>query len=501
MTAQCLMVQGTMSSAGKSLLTAALCRIFVRRGLRVAPFKAQNMSNNSYVTPQGEEIGRAQAVQAQAAQTEPTVDMNPILLKPEADSASQVIVLGRPVFRTSARGYDERKPELWSTVVDALDRLRSVYEVVVIEGAGSPAEINLRSGDMANMRVALHADASVLLVGDIDRGGIFAQLHGTLQLLEEEERRLVAGLVINKFRGDIELLRPGLAQLQTLTDKPVLGVVPYVHGHGLPEEDSVRTQETGGTSGSRPDIAVVRLPRISNATDFEPLIADTRVNLRYVETAEEMGRPDLVVLPGTKSTIADLEYLKRRGLARCVERLAQTGTPILGICGGYQMLGREISDADGVESEPGSRVSGLGLLPVTTSYQLSKDVGLVRVRVGALPFAPGVTLEGFEIHMGSTSGPAAPAFHIEDGNDGATDGAVVDDGLVWGTYLHGIFESAELRNGLVNYLRGRRGLDPAPAETVDDSDSAIDRFADIVEGSLDIEFVLSLVGAAAAARA
>ncbi len=490
-----------MSSVGKSLVTAALCRIFVRRGLRVAPFKAQNMSNNSYVTPRGEEIGRAQAVQAQAARTEPTVEMNPILLKPEADSAAQVIVLGRPMFRTSARGYDERKRELWSTVVDALDRLRSDHEVVVIEGAGSPAEINLRSGDIVNMRVALHADAPVLLVGDIDRGGIFAQLHGTLQLLEEEERRLVAGLVINKFRGDIELLRPGLAQLQTLTDKPVLGVIPYVHGHGLPEEDSVRTQDMSGFSGSKPDIAVVGLPRISNATDFEPLIADTRVNLRYVRAADEMGRPDLIILPGTKSTIADLEYVNRQGLARCVESLAHSGTPVLGVCGGFQMLGREISDADGVESEPGSRVSGLGLLPLTTSYRPSKAVGVVQVRVSGLPFATGVSLEGYEIHMGTTSGSATPAFLIEGGKSGATDGAVGDDGLVWGTYLHGIFDSAEFRDGLVNYLRGRRGLDPAGVEIVDDSDSAIDRFADIVEESLDIEVLLSLVERTAAARA
>ena len=361
--------------------------------------------------------------------------MNPILLKPEADSASQVIVLGAPCFVRRRRGYDERKPELWSTVVDALDRLRSVYGVVVIEGAGSPAEINLRSGDIVNMRVALHADAPVLLVGDIDRGRNLRS--ASWHVAASRRGRAPARCrprdqqVPRRHRTAETWAGPA----QTLTDKPVLGVVPYVHGHGLPEEDSVRTQETGGTSGSRPDIAVVRLPRISNATDFEPLIADTRVNLRYVETAEEMGRPDLVVLPGTKSTIADLEYLKRRGLARCVESWPKRGRRFWESAADTRCSEGRSPMRTVFESEPGSRVSGLGLLPVTTSYQLSKDVGLVRVRVGALPFAPGVTLEGLRFHMGSTSGPAAPAFHIEDGNDGATDGAVADDGLVLGDLL------------------------------------------------------------------
>src|SRR5262245_9645590 len=359
MPARTLMVQGAMSSVGKSLLVAALCRIFMQDGLRVAPFKAQNMALNSFATRDGREIGRAQAMQAEAANIDVTVEMNPVLIKPEADSVAQVVVLGRPWARMKASEYMRRRGELWEVVTGALDTLRAQYDLVVIEGAGSPAELNLRHGELVNMAIAAYADAPVLLAGDIDRGGIFAQLLGTLMLLEDDERARVRGLIVNKFRGDRRLFDDGVAILEQRGGVPVLGVVPFVRDLRIADEDSVALDDRRLTTDHRPpttddallDIAVVRLPHISNFDDFDPLRAEPGVSVRFASHADELGRPDLLILPGSKTTIADLRWLHERRLADRVVELAREGVALLGICGGYQMLGTTIHDPLGAESD------------------------------------------------------------------------------------------------------------------------------------------------------
>ena len=346
------MVQGTGSSVGKSLLATALCRIFRREGYRVAPFKAQNMSLNSFVTHDGAEIGRAQAVQAEAARVLPTADMNPILLKPEADYRSQLVVMGRPGGVIESRFFNRRKDGLWEVVTAALDRLRSEFDLVVIEGAGSPAEINLRQGDIVNMEVALHAGSPVLLVGDIDKGGVFASLFGTVFLLAPEERGLVKGVIINKFRGDESILKPGLRQLEELTSVPVLGVLPYFTDLYIPEEDSPATHNTldRPSEASLIDVAVLALPHIANFDDFDPLKREEAVGVRYVRSRDELGSPDLVIIPGTKTTVPDLQHLTASGIADRLLTLTRQGTAVIGICGGYQMLGQRLLDPGGVES-------------------------------------------------------------------------------------------------------------------------------------------------------
>ena len=343
MTARVLMVQGTASHVGKSVLVAALCRIFRQDGYNVAPFKAQNMSNNSYVTPDGGEIGRAQAVQAEAAGIEPTVEMNPVLLKPEADSKSQIVLLGKPLGSAGSSYFAEVKPRLWEAIAKSLDSLRDRYDVVVIEGAGSPAEINLKRTEIVNMRVALYSGAPVLLAGDIDRGGVFASLVGTMELLDPEERDCVKGFIINKFRGDVTLLDPGLRFLEEKTGVPVAGVVPYYYDIDIPEEDAVPLQERRRMKERTDyilDIAVIGFPHISNFDDFDPLNREEGVRLRYVETHDDLGSPDMVVLPGTKTTVRDLQWMRERGFAQRVRDLARDGVAVVGICGGYQMLGR-----------------------------------------------------------------------------------------------------------------------------------------------------------------
>ena len=374
-----LMVQGTASHVGKSVLVSALCRIFRQDGFRVAPFKAQNMSNNSYVTPDGGEIGRAQAVQAQAAGVEPMVEMNPILLKPEADQRSQVVRLGRPWLSARAMDYYAMKAELWGSVKTSLDTLRRRFDVVVIEGAGSPAEINLKASEIVNMRVALYAGAPVLLCGDIDRGGVFAAMVGTLELLEPEEREAVKGLVINKFRGDMDLLTGGLEWLEGRTGKPVAGVVRHYRDIHIPEEDSVALDSAfagvapvQSRGGAVLDVAVVQLPHISNFDDFDPLSRESGVSLRFVASPEQFGNPDLVILPGAKTTIPDLAWMESRGLTAAVRESHRRGAAIIGICGGYQMLGVRLSDPDRVESSQ-TEMDGLGLLPTTTVFAGSKE--------------------------------------------------------------------------------------------------------------------------------
>ena len=383
MTGRALMLQGTGSSVGKSLLCAALCRLFLRRGLRVAPFKAQNMSNNAFVTRDGGEMSRAQVVQAAAAGLEPSVDMNPVLLKPEGERGSQVVLHGRVWGRLQARDFLERKPLLWSAVEGSLRRLLAQYELVVIEGAGSPAEVNLRRGDIVNMRVAEAADAPVLLVGDIDRGGVFASLVGTLELLEPAELARVRGFVINRFRGDPALLAPGLDFLEHRTGRPVLGVVPHLGDVGLAEEDAVVLERpdgpTDGPARERARIAAIKLPRVANFDDLDPLRA-AGADVVWVDRPARLGRPELIVLPGSKNTAEDLAWLRAGGLGAAIVELVDRGTPILGICGGYQMLGHQVADPHGVESDR-RLTPGLGLLPVETVLEEAKTTRQVQGRI------------------------------------------------------------------------------------------------------------------------
>ena len=509
------MVQGTASHVGKSVMVAALCRIFRQDGFKVAPFKAQNMSNNSYVTADGGEIGRAQAVQAEAAGIEPTVEMNPVLLKPEAESRSQVVVLGKPVFTAGASYFARRKPELWSAICRSLATLREQYDVVVIEGAGSPAEINLKRTEIVNMRVALHADAPVFLVGDIDRGGVFASLVGTLELLEPHERDMVRGFVINKFRGDLSLLTPGLTWLENRTGIPVVGVVPYYRDIHIPEEDSVSLEERRRMKEQDTyllDIVVIGLPHISNFDDFDPLKLEEGVRLRFVESNDSLGDPDLIILPGTKTTMADLEWLRGQGFDAGIRGLWGKGTPVLGICGGYQMLGRRIMDPEGVES-PTGEAAGLGLLPVATTFGGTKATHRIRGQVGnprgLLAGAGGLSFEGYEIHMGLTypdvpGEPGADIPFLIRERSGATveapDGAMDPSGLVMGTYLHGLFHNGGLRRALLGNLARSKGVEmphhagPSGGELTQFRDGEYDRLAVLVRDSLDMDLVYRTVG-------
>ncbi len=489
------MVQGTGSGVGKSLLTAALCRILHQDGFRVAPFKAQNMSLNSFVTPEGGEMGRAQVVQAQAAGVEPHVRMNPVLIKPEQDARSQVVVLGRPWKTLNAGDYYQHTPGLWDMVARSLDSLLSSYDVVVIEGAGSPAEINLRRFEIVNMRVAAHARAPVLLVGDIDKGGVFASLFGTLKLLEPRERRRVRGLIINKFRGDVSILQPGLEMLEGLTRRPVLGVVPYLHDIIIHEEDSIHPISGQGEV----DIAVIYLPRISNSTDFEPLQQEAGVRLRYVRRASELGTPDLISLPGTKSTVADLLHLRESGLAASITRAGRRGTPVLGVCGGFQMLGRNLSDPQGVEWQGGD-CPGLGLLPVETvfepdkaTHQATAEIAAPRGFWGRLR---GLAVEGYEIHMGRTQGETPPALQVRRLGQAHPhpDGAVDPRGRVMGTYLHGIFDQPGFRQALIVELRRRKGLPSQPPSDIPTAEENYQRLAAAVRESLDMRLLYEVCG-------
>jgi adenosylcobyric acid synthase len=501
MPAKTLMIQGTASSVGKSILVTALCRIFKQDGFRVAPFKAQNMALNSFVTRDGGEIGRAQAVQAEAAGIEPTVDMNPVLLKPETDARSQVIVRGKVVKTINADAYYGYAPSLLKTVEDSLRRLCSAYDVVVIEGAGSPAEINLKEREIANMRVARLAQAPVLLVGDIDRGGVFASLVGTLELLEEEERSYIKGIIINKFRGDLSLLQPGIDLLQRRISTPVLGVVPYFRDIAIAQEDSVYLEERANPAlTSDLDIAIVRLPHISNYDDFDPL-EEEGCQVRYIAYASEMGDPDLVILPGTKGTIADLLYLWRSGMAEAVIQRAREGTPVIGICGGYQMLGRSVHDPSGVESSEGAML-GLGLLEVVTTFAQQKSTNQVRGRVvasrGLLEGMAGLELVGYEIHMGQTKDSNnAGVFHIYETPRGMADyldGAINAQGTVLGTYVHGLFHNQALRRTMLNTLRRRRGLPERWGDPDIRKDQYYDKLADLVRDSLNMSAIYDIVG-------
>ncbi|QWP78673.1 cobyric acid synthase [Lysobacter sp. K5869] len=489
MSARVLMVQGCTSDAGKSALVAALCRWLHRRGVAVAPFKPQNMALNSAVTADGGEIGRAQAVQAQAAGLAPHTDFNPILLKPNSDTGAQVIVHGRAVAHLDARAYHDYKRTAMQAVLASHARLCERYAAVVVEGAGSPAEINLRDRDIANMGYAEAVDCPVILIADIDRGGVFAHLVGTLALLSDSERARVAGFVVNRFRGDIGLLQSGLDWLERETGKPVLGVLPYLHGLHLEAEDAL-PREGGAKAGARLRVAVPALPRISNHTDFDALRAHPQVECRFVGPGEAPPPCDLIVLPGSKSTRADLAWLRRNGWAEAVARHLRYGGRVIGICGGMQMLGRAVHDPHAIEGDAGSS-EGLGWLDLDTTLQPHK---LLRNARGRLGFAD-AAVEGYEIHCGVSTGAALerPALLLQgerpDGERG--DGALSADGQVLGTYLHGLFDHPQALAALLRWA----GLDDAePLDLRALREQSIDRLADAVEQHLDNDALAALFG-------
>lgn len=494
-----LMVQGTGSHVGKSFMVAGLCRLFKNEGLAVAPFKSQNMALNSFATESGLEMGRAQAVQAMAAGIKPQVGMNPILLKPTSDRLAQVIVNGVPVGSMSASEFHARKLSMMETVKDSLRTLRNAYDLVIIEGAGSPAEVNLADRDIANMAVADAAGAPVLLVADIDRGGAFASLCGTLELLAEKHRRRVQGFIINKFRGDIDLLRSGLDFLEQKTGTPVIGVVPYADIR-LEAEDSVGLEvPVSGTGAIR--IAVPLLPRISNFTDLLPLELEPDAQVCYVRRPEEIERADAVIIPGSKNTLADLRWLRQTGLAESIVGLARSKTPVIGICGGFQMLGLEISDPLGVEGQPGSQAEGLKLLPVVSRLSAEK---LVSQAVGEVAGggrvvgadALGTKVSGYEIHCGLSTpqGPGGPFARIAGGRD---DGWVSDCLPVIGTYLHGMFESERLRRSFLGVLAERKGVRLSAASD-NGFEVRIEKVATLLRESLDIELLSAIIARSAA---
>lgn len=436
-----LMVQGTTSDAGKSTIVAGLCRLLARQGVKVAPFKPQNMALNSAVTAEGGEIGRAQALQAQAAGIPPHTDMNPVLLKPSSDTGAQVIIHGKVRADMNARDYQQFKPVAMQAVLESHGRLLNQYDAVIVEGAGSPAEINLRARDIANMGFAEAVDCPVILVADIDRGGVFAHIVGTLACLSASERQRIVGFVINRFRGDIELLKPGLEWLEQKTGKPVLAVLPYLHGLYLDAEDAVQTSQAGAGHFR---VVVPVLPRISNHTDFDPLRAHPDLDLQFIGAGQAIPPADLIILPGSKNTRGDLEYLKGQGWHAALQKHLRYGGKLIGICGGFQMLGCSITDPHGIEGVAG-KSAGLGLLDIDT--ELTKEKRLAQVS-GACAFAD-ASVSGYEIHMGRSSGPALahPAFHI----DGKPEGALSVDGQILGTYLHGLFDSAQACSALLHW--------------------------------------------------
>jgi adenosylcobyric acid synthase len=464
-----LMIQGTHSDAGKSAIVTALCRIFAKDGYRTAPFKSQNMALNSYITLDGKEIGRAQGVQAEAAGIIATTDMNPILIKPTRENESQIVVHGKPFKNMQAKKYrsDFFKMGL-ELIEEAYNRLADSYERIVIEGAGSPAEINLNDREMVNMRVARMTNAPVIIVGDIEKGGVFASLVGTLQLLEPEDRDRVIGVIINKFRGDVSLLEPGLTWFEEYTGKPVLGVIPYIHNLHIDAEDSViLNQYTSQVDTSKEiDIAVVRYPMISNFTDVDPFFVEPDCHVRFVTNRRELGQPDLIILPGSKNTIEDMLFLEKSGLAGQIKERASTGTQIIGICGGYQMLGELIEDPFEVES-PLKSIDGLGLISLQTKLTREKRTTRSKgtIAIGGLV----IPVTGYEIHMGESkqSVEITPLIHLENQQvshtgemEGNTDGAISEKGQIMGTYFHGIFHNDVFRTVMLNNIREKKELEP-----------------------------------------
>ncbi len=498
--AKCIMIQGTMSNAGKSLIAAGLCRIFKQDGYKAAPFKAQNMALNSFITKDGLEMGRAQVVQAEAAGIEPSVWMNPILLKPTNDTSSQVIVNGEVMENMGAKEYYKHKRELVKEVKAAYDRLDAEYDIIVLEGAGSPAEINLKEQDIVNMYMAKLVKAPVLLVGDIDRGGVFASIVGTMQLLEAEERNLVKGVVINKFRGDRSILQPGLEQLCKLIDKPVAGVVPYLDVD-IDEEDSLTERFSRKKAAGLVDLAVIRLPRISNFTDFHVLESMEGVDVRYVTAAAELGNPDLILLPGTKNTMADLLWMRQNGLESCILKHAAEGKPVFGICGGYQMMGRLLKDPLGVEH--GGELAGMGLLPAVTVFGTEKTrtrvSGTFQKVEGIFSSLSGLAFEGYEIHMGETGfeGGNVLSHMAETGKPEKEDGLNV--GNAYGTYVHGVFDAEAVAGAVVSALLREKGIEGEAADAAALVDlkaykeQQYDRLADGIRKNSDMKLIYDIL--------
>ncbi len=497
-----LMILGAGSDVGKSILVAALCRIFRQEGIRVAPFKAQNMALNSFITPEGGEMGRAQVVQAQAAGLTPHVDMNPILLKPSSEVGCQVIVHGKVYGNLKARDYYEHKPKLVRQVMASYRRLAAAHELLILEGAGSAVELNLKPNDLVNFSMARRANAAVLLVADIDRGGVFAATIGTYHLLSRRERQLLQGFIINKFRGDISLFDNGVAIIEQRTGKRVLGVVPFIKDLLLPQEDSVALErkmaQAAGSAIGNLQIGVIRLPHISNYTDFDPLEQEPGVSLHYLDHHDSVDDLDLIILPGTKNTIADLRYLHQTGLAHRVKAFAQAGGRVIGICGGFQILGLEVRDPLGVEG-PEPLAAGLGLLPVITTMAAEKTTTQVTGRFLGLPSQPSV--QGYEIHMGVTEpkGEGRAVCQLDQGLEGAgafLDGWATPDFRVWGTYVHGLFDSDACRRAWLAALRQEKGL---AADTLNDytfaqfQEEQFDRLAAVVRRHLDLDFLRKII--------
>lgn len=497
--AKAIMIQGTMSNAGKSLFTAGLCRIFRQDGYQVAPFKSQNMALNSFITKEGYEMGRAQVVQAEAAGIEPSVLMNPILLKPTSDQGSQVIVNGEVLGNMDAVTYFNYKTKLIPEIRKAYNTLARDFEIVVIEGAGSPAEINLKSEDIVNMGMARMANAPVLLVADIDRGGVFASIYGTIELLEEDEKRLVKGTVINKFRGDVEILKPGLKMIEGKTKVPVLGVVPYLP-IDIEDEDSLSEKIVRDKAIEAVDIAVIRFPRISNFTDFNAFERIPGVSLRYVKSVSELHRPDMIILPGTKNTMEDLLWLRQCGLEAEIKKRAPKGTLIFGICGGYQMLGKTLRDPDNVEH--GGSLAGMQLLDTETLFVQEKTRTQVKGRFnqlnGVLAKLSGVPFNGYEIHMGiSAASEARPLTLIENVSGQAvkkSDGCA--SGNVVGSYVHGLFDEGEVAGTIVECLLQSKGLDSSRIKRIDCKEykeKQYDLLAEEIRKAVDMEAIYGIL--------
>jgi adenosylcobyric acid synthase len=488
--AKAIMIQGTMSNSGKSFLTAGLCRIFRQDGYRVAPFKSQNMALNSYITKDGLEMGRAQVMQAQAAGVEPSVLMNPILLKPTSDVGSQVIVNGEVLGNMKAEEYFRYKKKLIPDILKAYETLAQEYDIIVIEGAGSPAEINLKQDDIVNMGMAKMAKAPVLLVGDIDRGGVFASLYGTVALLEQEERNMVRGLVINKFRGDLSILKPGLSMLEDLTKIPVVGTIPYLNVD-IDDEDSLSGRFAGSEKRGLVDIAVIRFPRISNFTDFAPLERMDGISVRYVFHPSEFHDPDLVILPGTKSTISDLKWMRENGLETLILKHASKEKPVFGICGGYQMLGEKLSDPYNVEG--GGTILGLGLLPEETVFETQKIRGQVEGNFdcvsGIFSSLSHLSFTGYEIHMGKT-------VSTKESKPLTTLGGNQND-CVYGCYIHGVFDSAAVCEQLIGALLKQKGLSQSvqTTDTQTYQQQQYDRLADGIRQNVDMEAIYRILEA------
>ena len=493
MKSKTLMIQGTGSGVGKSLLTAAFCRYFYQAGYKVAPFKAQNMALNSFVTESGEEMGRAQVYQAEACGLKPDVLMNPILLKPSGDNNSQVIVMGKPDGSRNAKGFYSRHLKHKEIVTKALEELRSKYELVIIEGAGSPAEINLKKTDLVNMFIAEKADAPVLLVGDIDRGGVFAWLKGTYDLLPKNEQDRIFGFIINKFRGDLDLLKPGIEQFEEMMGKPVLGVVPYCRDLVIDEEDSVPQRFYSAETSVQEilNIVVIELPRLSNFTDLSPLAQDPSISIQYVQHPAQMGNPDLIILPGSKNTVSDMKFLNQQGLSSEILKRHEAGTMILGICGGFQMLGKKIKDPENLESCE-VEIDGLGLFDFQTTLlpeKLTRQVKLKTVKSRVFP--EGIECIGYEIHMGQTTFKTTyPSFFsTSNGENPMNLGVMNEVGTVIGTYIHGFLDKDLFRENILRYIRRKNGL-PEPQRKFDYTEfraQELNKLAELIKTSINME--------------